>query len=60
MSMSYQQLSEMNNSMDNELTEVYSENWYYRDTIEFLKKENTEQQAVIESLKQQLKLKGCH
>lgn len=60
MPLSYTQLSKMNNSLDNELTEVYSENWHQKDTILFLKEENTKQQTVIESLKLQLKQRGRH
>jgi len=60
MPLSYIQLSKMNNSLDNELTEVYSENWCQKDTILALKEENTTQQAVIESLKLQLKQKAKH
>lgn len=60
MSMSYLQLSEMNSAMDNELTEIYSENWHQKDMIVFLKEESTKLQAVIEALKLQLKQRGYH
>ena len=60
MPLSYTELSKMNNSLDNELTEVYSENWCQKDTILVLKEESRTQQVVIESLKLQLKQRGHH
>ena len=48
--MTYQQLTEMCNSLDEELDEIYQENLIIHETNELLKKENVELQLTVGTL----------
>jgi len=50
MTMTYQQLTEMCNSLDEELDEIYQENLIIHETNELLKKENVELQLTVGTL----------
>ncbi len=48
--MTYEQLTEMCNSLDEELTEVYNENGRLRETNHELKEENVELTLTVSTL----------
>tara|TARA_R110002153_G_scaffold100450_1_gene236390 strand:+ start:146 stop:322 length:177 start_codon:yes stop_codon:yes gene_type:complete len=48
--MTYQQLTEMCNSLDEELDEIYQENLIIHETNELLKEENVELQLTVGTL----------
>ena len=48
--MTYEQLTEMCNSLDEELTEVYNENGRLRETNHELKEDNYELQLTVSTL----------
>tara|TARA_R110000803_G_scaffold210064_3_gene280934 strand:+ start:1496 stop:1720 length:225 start_codon:yes stop_codon:yes gene_type:complete len=50
MTMTYEQLTEMCNSLDEELTEVYNENGRLRETNHELKEDNYELQLTVGTL----------
>jgi hypothetical protein len=50
MTMTYQQLTEMCNSLDEELDEIYQENLIIHETNELLKEENVELQLTVGTL----------
>ncbi len=50
MTMTYEQLTEMCNSLDEELTEVYNENGRLRETNHELKEENVELTLTVSTL----------
>ena len=48
--MTYEQLTEMCNSLDEELDEIYQENLIIHETNELLKEENVELQLTVGTL----------
>ena len=50
MTMTYEQLTEMCNSLDEELDEIYQENLIIHETNELLKEENVELQLTVGTL----------
>lgn len=54
MTMSYQQLSQLCDSLDNELGDIYTENLQYTYTIEVLKSENVRVHRELSLVKMQL------
>lgn len=50
MTMTYEQLTEMCNSLDEELDEIYQENLIIHETNELLKEENRELQLTVGTL----------
>ena len=48
--MTYQQLAEMFNSLDEELDGIYQENLIIHETNELLKEENVELQLTVDTL----------
>lgn len=50
MTMTYEQLTEMCNSLDEELDEIYQENLIIHETNELLKEENKQLQLTVGTL----------